>query len=161
MATSNKKSLAEKLNQWAKLAQRQKQIQERRDSDLQPFKEEYERSCASIVEAAEQKLLPIQQELTALASEIETALKAGAKPDGTVKIPQLVGDAAIATVKPTAVREIPAQDFLNAIPAPERTSEFWSCLKVLLGETTKVIGANRVEALANKSYTYKVEIRLK
>lgn len=161
MAATSKKLITEKLEQWGRLAQRQKQIVEKRDRELQPHKEQYEAACAAIVDAADEKLRPLQNQMATLAGELEVELLAGVKPDGTIAIPQLAVDAAIAQVIPTPTREISPQDLLKEIPAPDRNPAFWSSLKVMLGETTKLIGAKRVAELATTMYGYKVEIRLK
>jgi hypothetical protein len=161
MKATRKESIARKLKQWSRLAQRQKQIEAERDRKLAPLTEKYEQACAPIMAAADARLSVLQQELSALASQIESELKAGTKPDGTVEIQQVTVDDAIASVKSTPTREIPAQEFYKAFPASQRDNKFWSCLKVLLGNSTELIGAQRVESLAKKTYSHKVEIGLK
>src|SRR5262245_18257107 len=133
---TRKQSIARKLKQWARLAKRQKQIEAERDAKLAPLTEKYSAACAPVVAAADARLSTLQVEMAALASQIEGELKAGAKPDGTVAIREVDVDQAKAIVTSTAVREIPAQDFFKSFPASQRDASFWSCLKVLLGEST-------------------------
>lgn len=161
MKGTREQTIATKLKQWARLAQRQKQIEAERDRKLQPLKDELELKCAPIVAAADARLTTLQAELSVLAAAIESELQAGARADGTVEIPQVAVDNAVALLKSKPTREIPAQDFFQAIPASQRNAGFWSCLKVLLGESTKLIGEKSVERLAKKTYTHKVEISLK
>src|SRR5690348_8769674 len=117
MAATTEKSIARKLKRWAELAQQKKQIEAERDGNLQPLKDAFEEACAPIAEAADKKLCPVNTELAALAAEIETDLKAGAhSDDGTVEIPQVVIPQAIAQVKATPTREIPAPELFKAIP---------------------------------------------
>jgi len=161
MKVSRKESIARKLKQWARLAQRQKQIESERDLKLQPLKNAFEDSCAPIVAAADAKLSVLQAELATLATQIENDLKAGAKPDGTAELFQVEIDKAVATLNLKPTREISAQKFFKSFPASQRNAAFWSCLKVLLGESTKLIGAQRVEQLAEKTYSPTVQISLK
>jgi hypothetical protein len=156
-----KSRLATLLRKWQKHAERQLEIERRRDEELQPLRERFDKQAEPIVAAAEKELAPVLAMLADLDNEIRTALLTAIRPDGTVAIPNVEAKAAIAEVTIDQKREISPVDFFATVPAADRHSNFWNCLRVQIGETTNFLGKPLVSRLAKFKRTYDVTIRLR
>lgn len=92
MATRpSKRTIEPLLEEYAQLEARRIGIQLKRDIELAPLREAYERKAAPIVDAATAKLDPISKRLKVLAGQIDAELMAGVNVDAeTVALSEVV-----------------------------------------------------------------------
>jgi len=155
-------ALTEKLKTWQSLALRQQKIEAERAVQLETLLDTYERKAQPINEDADRKLDPILEQMQTLEKEIETAMLAGIKADGSVPIAQLETPKAIAQVHTSGKREIDAAAFFRATsPRLRITAGFYECLTVQIGKAEKFLEARTMARLAIKKLTHTVGIKLK
>lgn len=161
MPKPSRKTIEPLLEEWATLKARAVKIEKSRDLEVQPIKERFERQCASINSTALQKLAPIHEKLNVLTAGITKQMLAGVGDDGTIALPQVSTETAIAECKnEPGNREINPEKFFDLIPQPKRDSRFWKCVKILVGPSEKLFG-DLVNTISKKPTTPKVEIKLK
>jgi hypothetical protein len=68
---------------------------------------------------------------------------------------------AVAEVITRTERELDAKTFFDNVPPSQRNSAFWSCLKTLIGQAEKFLGATRLNQLAHAKHRHSVSIRVK
>jgi hypothetical protein len=149
------------LRRWECAAVQKLQIEATRDDKLRPFRERFDKDSAPAVAAADSLLAPIVAKLQELENELTIALLAAIKADGTIPIPQLLAKHAIAEVTVDQKREISPAEFFATIPAADRHSNFWKCLRVQIGEASHFLGKETIKRLAKFNRTHGVTIRIK
>ena len=160
MAKPNKKKITEALNEWAALQAERAAAQETLNGLLAPIKAEYDKVAGPLIAATDANLKPINARLQALVDCIEEQLKSGIGADGSILLPQVAGDGAIAEVNASIQREIQPKDFFAAVPEASRESGFWSCVKILVQQVDKKFG-DALDRLMGKKVTHRVTVRLK
>lgn len=155
-------TLTEKLKAWQSLALREQKIEKDRKVQLETLIDTYERKAQPINEDADRKLEPILEQMRTLEKEIETAMLAAIKADGSIPIAQLETPKAIAQVHTTGKREIDAAAFFRATsPRARTTAGFFDCLTVQIGKAEKFLDARTMARLAIKRLTHTVALKLK
>lgn len=161
MPKPSKKTIEPLLDEWARKAVKRAKIEKSLDLEIAPLRESYNRKCAAINETAKQKLVPLQQRMAELGAEISKQMLAGVADDGTIALPQVANDDAIAEVNmESGARDINPEKFFDQVPAAKRDTRFWACVKIQVGKAEKLLG-DSINAIASKPTTPKVEIRLK
>ena len=160
----NKKEIAEKLAEWARLQNKRLAIEAKRDKDLDPHITRFERATAEINAKAQLKLDALNQDIAPLAKEIEQALLAGVNhTTGVIALAQvsLEGGEALAEVKAKeGPRVVDPEIYLEKTPPAKRTAGFWAGLKVVIAPAEAFMGKLGLNALAKKPTTYSVELKL-
>lgn len=160
MAKPSKKKITESLNEWAELHARKAQLDADLNSLLAPIKAEYDKVAGPLIAANDELVKPVSARMQALFEQIEAQLKDGIGEDGSIALPQVVGDAAIAEVNASIQREIDPKDFFGAVPEASREAGFWSCVKILVQQVDKKFG-DAMDRLMGKKVTHRVTVRLK
>src|SRR5687767_1861193 len=116
MAKPNKKAIELLLEEWARNAIKRKRIIAERDREIQPLTEAYDKKCSPINAAAKEKLTPVDQRLADLSADITKQLMTGVSEDGSIALPQVVVENAIAEVKSNpGSREINPERFFDQV----------------------------------------------
>ncbi|MGE3439945.1 MAG: hypothetical protein AB7O81_30290 [Blastocatellales bacterium] len=160
MAKPSKKKITEALNEWAELHAQKAEKEQALNDLLAPIKAEYDKVAGPLIQANDELVKPLAARMQALFEQIEAQLKDGIGDDGSIALPQVVGDAAIAEVNASITREIKPEDFFNAVPEASRESGFYSCVKILVQQVDKKFG-DAMEYLMGKKVTHRVTVRLK
>jgi hypothetical protein len=147
------------LKQWSKLRGRAERINAERDQKLQPIKTRFEQRCAPIHAAANEKLEPINEEMSRIEKEVEDVFLTVVRDGDNFKFTRVPEATAVAEVITRTEREIDAEAFFNAVPPAQRTKAFYSCFKTLIGKAEKFLGADRVNLLAHAKRNHTVQIR--
>ncbi len=130
-----------------------------------PALEEWQRLAKRVKaeeEACDAKTKKDRDRMATLELEIQQTMKRGIAPDGKkIAVQTIESEAAIAEVKDEGCREIKPEEFLDAVPARDRTEQFWDCLKVAIGKTEKYLPKALMEKLATREPKLNVKIRLK
>lgn len=157
-----KPELASKLQDWASKKKRANRLQAKRDADLQPHIDAYEKKAEEIIAAANKELEPVLSEMDALEKELTVAILALVKADGTTPMGQLESKAAIAQLNTDRRREIPVPAFMRAVPPSLRhTPAYFECLSVLVGKVDKLLDSRTVATIARPKLTHSVSLTLK
>src|ERR1051325_1615478 len=98
MSRATEQKIAAALKQWSKLRSRKERIEAERDQSIAPIRARFEQRCAPFNQKAQEKLTPIQQQLTALEEEITAAIKASISADGDIKFSRVACATAVAEV---------------------------------------------------------------
>jgi len=161
MAKPNKTLINEALDRWAKAKAKAVRIEAKRDSDLAPIKERYEKQCAPIEAEAKGALAPLEKAMSEARSIVEKELRLGINDDGSIALPQVVSEKAIAKVtSKDGDRVIDPEKFLAEIPPAKRNSIFFGCVKILVGKAEKAYG-DVVNRISTPKVVHVVEVDLK
>jgi len=155
---ATQQGIAKALKRWASLRAKKARIEAERDRKIAPKKARFEQSCAPIFAAANAELAPIEEQLNEVEAAITRAFIAGVDERGSIRFSRVDTACAVAEAVPHTVRELDAKVFFDAVPPHERTSVFWSCLKTLVGNAERFLGAKRLNELAHARRTYRVSI---
>jgi len=158
MNKPKKTEIAAKLEEWARNERKRLRIEADRDLALEPHVTALQKKLAPINEDAEEKLAPVLATKARLEKEITDAMQRGISVDGEVALPQVVTERAIVEVKTTTQRDMDAKAFFDAVKAGHRTSEFFGCLKVLIGKVEKY--RSDLLKLAKEKRSHSIVIRL-
>jgi hypothetical protein len=162
MPKPNKKTIEPLLDEWAKLRAQADKIEQSRDLEIKVLQEHFDRKCASIRNIANGKLAPLQEKLKSLTEKIAKPLLDGVAEDGTIALPQVIGERAFASVNTkSGPREIDAVRFFDHTPVAKRDSIFWSCVKILVAPAEKLLGKVELDKLSDRSTSHEVEIKMK
>lgn len=154
--------LTQKLADWEKKREKINKIEAERDAQLLTLIETFERKSEPITAAADQKLEPLYAELTGLEAEIGQELLGRIGADGSIPLPQIETDKAIATVLTDRKRQIDAASFLRNVPPRLRhTKEFAECLTVLVGKAEKFLDARTLARVVSVKLSPSILIKLK
>jgi hypothetical protein len=111
MTRPSKKTIEPLLDEYARLEARRLSIELKRDQDLAPLKEAYEKKAAPIVEAAKSKLEAITRQMTTLANHVNAQLMAGVDADaGTVAISEVAVEIEVTKSVALAVAKLNGSD---------------------------------------------------
>lgn len=161
MAKPSKKTIEPLLDEWARLAAKRAKLEHAHEIEVAPLRERYERQCASIDKAAQEKLRPVQERMAELGAEISKQLLAGVDENGTIALAQVATETAIAEVKTVnGARDIDPERFFDQVPPAKRDKRFWECVKIQVGKAEKLLG-DVINVFSQKPTTAKVEIKLK
>lgn len=160
MGRSNKNTVKQLLDEWAKLSAKARRIETERDRKLQPLREEYEKATEPITNEAAQKLQPLREQINEIETEITRLMKAMTGPDGEIPVSQVSTEGALAEITASHQREIEPEMFFQETPPAKRNPAFWSCVKIQIGKAEKFLGS-RIDELAEIKRNFKVSIRLK
>jgi hypothetical protein len=162
MAKPNKKLIEDLLEQWAKVKARLDKIEAAREKALQPFTTAYEKRCAWIHEDANERARPLEEQLKNFEADIARELGLGVDcQNRTCAVYQVATANAIAKVQTSeGNREIAPEKFFAQVPAAKRDSNFWGCVKILIGPAQKVYGSV-VDLIAEKPWNAQVVIERK
>jgi len=145
------------LGAWAELQAEQARIESRRERLIAPHRQAFDEATAPINSKFDKQLSPVREQSAQLEAQINEAVKYHFERDRTSGFYANEAEAVVIT---TSVREIDARVFYNNTPEDERSSAFWSCLKVQIGKAEKFLG-DAINRLAEQKTTYKVSIRVK
>jgi hypothetical protein len=157
--TATQKRIAGFLQRWSKLRAKAGRIEAERDQKIEPIKTRFEQRCAPILSAANVKLEPIAEEMRKLEKEIENEFLNNVPEGESFKFTRVDTASAVAEVITRTEREIDAKTFFENVPADQRNSVFYSCLKTLIGKAEKFLGADRANQIAHAKRNHRVEIR--
>ena len=157
-----KTQLSAKLEAWSKASRKRLKIEKDRENQLQTLIDTYEKKAEPINAQADRQLDPIMEDLHTLEADIRTAMLAGVKPDGSIEIPQIENQFALAQVTIDKKREINSAAFLRAVP-PSRRNEpgFFKCLSILITPAEKFLDAVTMARLVRPKLTPSVHLTLK
>ncbi len=168
MARPSKKAVELALTEWFALNVKATRITAKRDAEIQPLKDSYEKKCAPILEEAKQKLSPLQERMKFLEKEITKTLESGIdKETETVALSQVVVSSetspliAIAEVLvDEGDRSIDPQEFFKTTAPAKRDAKFWGCVKVLVQKAEKFLG-EKINEIAKRPKVFKVKVSVK
>ncbi|HEV7377760.1 MAG TPA: hypothetical protein VGN95_23795, partial [Pyrinomonadaceae bacterium] len=136
-------------------------IEAERDQKIAPIRTRFEQRCAPYISAANKKLEPLAQAMAGLEGEItELYLKEVADSNNTC-FRHIDAATAVAEVVTRTERELDAKTFFESVPPSKRDSAFWSCLKTLIGQAEKFLGATRLNELVHAKTRHTVSITAK
>jgi hypothetical protein len=162
MAKPNKKLIQEKLDELGKLRSKIARIDGDHDKKLAPITDAYNKKRAPIDATANDARRPIEEQCRTLEAEITKefglGIDIGAR---TCALYQVSGARMIAEVQTgEGSREIAPEKLFEQIPAAQRDSKFWGCVKILIGPAQKAYGSV-VDLIAEKPWTANVVFREK
>jgi hypothetical protein len=161
VARPNRSLITEALEQWARAKAKAIRVEAKRDSDLAPIKQKFERQCAPIENDAKEKLAPLEKQMREFGRTIEKELRLGINGDGTIVMPQVMSESAVAKVNAKdGDRVIDPSQFFEAVAPAKRDSMFWSCVKVHVQKAEKAYG-DIVNRISQRLPKHVVEIKLK
>jgi len=161
MAKPNRAAITAALEQWAKAKAKAVRIEGKRDSDLASIKQRYEKQCAPIESAAKESLAPLEKSMREAAAVIEKELRIGINDDGTIALPQVTSEKALAKITAKdGDRVIDPEKFFAEVPPAKRDSMFYGCVKILVGKAEKAYG-DIVNRISKPKTVHAVEIKLK
>jgi hypothetical protein len=162
MAKPSKKTIQPLVDEWGKLNAQAQKIEDLRDAEIKILKDKFDRQCATIRAQANEKLEPIQKKLAALVEQIEKPLLAGVADDGTIDLPQVIGERAFATVnRKDGPREIDPVKFFEHTPPAKRDPVFWGCVKIAVAPAEKLVGKVTLDTMSNRNTKHEVELKMK
>ena len=157
-----KAQLTQKLQEWEKLKRQRDRIDAEADGQLEDLIVTFEKKSEPINVERDRKLQPVLDQLEELEGELRTEMLRQVKPDGTIGIPQLETEHALAQVLSTSKREIDAGAFIRATsPRRRNDSAFFECLTVQIGKAEKFLDHLTMKRLARAKVTHNVAITLK
>ena len=162
MAKPNKTLIKEKLGELAKARIKLNRVDAARDKQLAPLTSAYDKKCAPIYAAANEERRPLEEQCKKIEAEIVKELGLGIDiANRTCALYEVAGEKMIAEVQTSdGNREITPERFFEQIPAEQRDSKFWGCIKILIGPAQKAYGSV-VDLIAEKPWTANVVFRLK
>jgi len=161
-ATKIKKSAEPALEEWQRLALKVKKEETAYAAGVAVQKQKYDRAVEPLTAMYNEKTRAWRERMATLEAEITADLKAGISTDGeTVAVQRVETDSAVAEVKDAGTRQISPEEFFKAVPAGDRTPQFWSCVEVLIGKSEKFLPEALMKRLAKINHKHSVSIRLK
>src|SRR5205085_2145564 len=156
------KELIARLEAWEKLKKQRDRIDANADGQIEDLLSTYERKAEPINTERERKLEPVVSQMEMIESEIREAMLRQIKPDGTIGLPQLETEHALAQVLIDKRREIDAAAFIRATPPRRRNDPaFYGCLTVQIGKAEKFCDQPTMTRLTRLKLTPSVCLKLK
>ncbi|MBK8810692.1 MAG: hypothetical protein IPN69_08165 [Acidobacteria bacterium] len=161
MAKPNKKLIREMLDLYTEAQGRVDSLKTQRDGALEPLKARYEKAAAKATRDYDSPIREAETAAAKLRSEIEAEIRKGfdAKAN-SYSVTKVDAELAFVEVKSTSQREVPAEQWLDAIKPNERETAFWETVKVQLGKAEK-FRSDIVKKLAVKKTTHSIEVNLR
>lgn len=159
MAKPNKRKVSEALTEYQQLSAEVAAAEAEFLAATASAKARFDNACAeplSILEAARKERQPKMAKLKEL---IENELLLGVAEDGSVALPEVAVNGAIAKVAQQTTRTIETQAFLEATPPKARDAKWYECLNVLITKVDKHFGT-RFESLISTVSKPRVTITL-
>jgi len=149
------------LAKFAPIEQQRLDVCTVRDAAVKREREKFDEACKPFNTLANEALEPINEQLAPLVREIENLLTTAVDDRGMALFKCVDSREARAEVKQQSQRYVDPQDLLAFVPEADRTPEFWACLEVAIGKTSKLLGS-KIDEFAEPEYkTPKVSLSLK
>jgi hypothetical protein len=145
----------EGLAQLARAQRSEARLQKQLDKAIVPHEMIYLEKIKPFQEKFEPKLTKIRDRIAALEGEISAQLLEVA--EHGVALPRVEAEGIIAEATATTRRTVNAQEFCKLVPPNQRDIKFYSCLSVLVGKASKLLG-DKIDSIASIKKSWKVKI---
>ena len=154
--------LKQRLEDWQKLRLKVNRINAEADGQLEDLLVTFETKAAPINAERDRKLGNVLADLQKIEDEIREAMLAQVKRDGTIGIPQIETEKALARVALDRKREIETAAFIRAVdPRRRQDPAFFECMNVQIGKAEKFLDKTTMDKLTHLKLTPSVAVTLK
>lgn len=156
------KDLTLKLEAWEKLKKQRDRADAQADALIEDLLVTFEKKAEPINSERDRRLQPIVDQMNTIEEELRAEMLRQIKTDGTIGIPQLETDNALAQVFTDKKREIDAAAFIRATPPRRRNDPgFYGCLTVQIAKAEKFLDQPTMVRLTRLKLTHSVALKLK
>lgn len=159
MAKPNKKKVAEWLAEWRGLCDERAAVQTQFTADCKPAQTRFDNAIADFKAKYETEMASLNPRLKKLEEQITAELMLGVNEDGSIQLPEVAVNGAIASVAQTTTRTIEPQDFIEATPPKARDAKWYECVNVLITQVDKHFGT-KFESLITTVSKPSVKLKL-
>ena len=160
MATKpSKKKVSEWLNEYRALCDERTFMQTQFAAACLPAQTRFDNAVADYRAAYETEMASLNPRLKKLEETITAELMLGINEDGSIQLPEVAVNGAIASVAQQTTRTIDPQEFIDGTPPKARDAKWYECVNVLITKVDKHFGT-KFESLIQTVSKPSVKIKL-